>query len=223
MKKENIDLRPLKKISFLSLEDIFSKSIKDISTWCLLITNLIVIILAIVQKWNIGEILWIYWMQSIIIGVFYFLKILIVNNISIELPIQNYPNRKYFGNLKYFLAVFFLIHYGIFHLVYMAFLSMPFFLNLEIYKFSFYSLEILISVGLFFANHLFSFLYNFRQDREKKMNINSVIFQPYLRIIPIHLTIIAGGFLFNQNIIILLFFLILKTFSDLVMHVREHA
>ena len=41
---------------------------------------------------------------------------------------------------------------------------------------------------------------------------------PYARIIPMHLTIIIGATFVNA----LPFFLVLKTFSDAVMHVVEH-
>src|SRR3989344_624904 len=53
-----------------------SQFIFDSSTLGLLLSNVIVIVLAVAQKWDISTALWVYWLQSIIIGFFNFLRIL---------------------------------------------------------------------------------------------------------------------------------------------------
>jgi len=45
---------------------------------------------------------------------------------------------------------------------------------------------------------------------------------PYARIIPMHLTLVFGG-LFIASKFWLVFFLLLKTLTDLIAHVAEHA
>ncbi len=71
-------------------------------------------------------------------------------------------------------------------------------------------------------NHLFSFRFNRRRDQTKKPNIGAVMFWPYARILPIHLTIILGtGVMDGSHALIL--FLGLKTAADLVMHAIQHA
>jgi hypothetical protein len=71
---------------------------------------------------------------------------------------------------------------------------------------------------LFFINHLFSYIYNRPKDT-KKQNIGSLMVYPYIRIIPMHLTIIFGPVFPNAA---LPFFLMLKTFADCTMHIVEH-
>lgn len=62
------------------------------STIILLVSNLIVIILAVIQKWDTSTVLWVYWMQSIIIGFFQFLRILSLKKFSTEnFKINNQP------------------------------------------------------------------------------------------------------------------------------------
>lgn len=53
----------------------------------------------------------------------------------------------------------------------------------------------------------------------KKQNIGILMFYPYARIFPMHFTICTAAFLGQA---ILPFFLILKTFADVVMHTIEH-
>jgi hypothetical protein len=193
-------------------------SFTDPSTLALLGSNLITIILALAQHWSLLTIMWIYWSQSVIIGVFSFIKILSLKDFSTE---DFYSNGKLVlptTKTKVSTAFFFAFHYGFFHFVYMIFL-LSFTLTDAI------SFGRLVSVGsivfaacIFFVNHMFSYFYNRKHDT-KKQNIGSIMFFPYARIIPMHLTIIFGMFLGPASIVL---FLILKTVADLIMHVVEH-
>ena len=49
------------------------------------------------------------------------------------------------------------------------------------------------------------------------------MFFPYLRILPMHLTIIVGGAIGSAGTGALLFFLVLKTIADVIMHRIEHS
>ena len=91
--------------------------------------------------------------------------------------------------------------------------------------------NIWFSCGLFFANHLYSYL-TYRHDRPKGvMYINEQFFRPYQRIIPMHLTIIFGSvvvfalqvFGIQSTMPVLVLFLLLKTHSDLSVHLITHA
>jgi len=59
-----------------------SKIRPDQSIRLLLFSNVIVIILALVQHWSIGELLWIYWWQNVIIGFFNWRRILTLKSFS---------------------------------------------------------------------------------------------------------------------------------------------
>ena len=76
---------------------------------------------------------------------------------------------------------------------------------------------ILIGMGLFLYNHYYSYKSNYKRDRNANKNIGKLMFQPYARIIPIHLTIIFGTIL-NKGLIL---FLIIKTIIDFLMHNSE--
>lgn len=194
------------------------KFFNDPSLWFLLLSNLAMIYIATKENWNLSTIMWVYWFQSITIGLFNFIRILQLKEFSTEgFKINGEPAQST-QNTKNFTAFFFLFHYGIFHLVYMIFLLTGIFTkaygntpNLSELKY------ILLTALLFFINHLFSYFYNKPIDT-KKQNIGSLMFYPYVRIIPMHLTIILGSAFAG----ILPLFLVLKTFADGIMHIVEH-
>jgi len=195
----------------------------DHSTLLLLFANFIMIFFAIYENWNLLTIMFIYWCQSVIIGIFTFFKILNLKNFSTEgMKFSNIPALPTTGT-KIGIAFFFLFHYGFFHFGYLLFLIVNPFFNTSSQT-SFTDLTILFVVGIFFINHLFSFLYNREKDSKKKQNIGKVMMFPYIRIVPMHLTIIFGSFFIMAGSpqISLILFLILKTIADIAMHIVEH-
>ncbi|MBU0879375.1 hypothetical protein KKC67_00480 [Patescibacteria group bacterium] len=190
----------------------------DPSLWFLLLSNLATIFFATTENWNLSTIMWVYWFQSITIGFFNFIRILQLKEFSTEgFKINGQPAQSTQGT-KFFTAFFFLFHYGFFHFIYLIFLltgtftkaygNVPDFIELK---------YIFLTALLFFVNHLFSYFYNRPRDT-KKQNIGSLMFYPYARIIPMHLTIIFGSAFVGA----LPFFLVLKTFADGIMHIVEH-
>jgi hypothetical protein len=109
-------------------------------------------------------------------------------------------------------AVFFLIHYGFFHLIYASFLSSKF------GKASF--LQALAVIGIFVIYQGFSFFYNRKWDAKKRPNIGTMMFFPYARIIPMHLTIFFAGSRWGQHLALPVF-LFLKLLADVIMHIVE--
>lgn len=192
----------------------------NLSTISLLISNLIVITLAIVQKWDISTVLWVYWMQSIIIGFFQFLRILSLKKFSTENFKINNQSVSPTTQTKTFTAFFFVFHYGFFHFIYAIFLF-NFFSNQPL-DFTYLFLGGLI----FFLNHFFSYQHNKVIDEQKTLpagrqvqNIGTLMFAPYARIVPMHLIIVFGAIL-DQSILVI--FLLLKTLVDLIMHTFKH-
>ena len=193
----------------ISKENLYDKSLLF-----LIFTNIIIIIIALVENWDAFEILFIYWCQSIIIGFFNVIKILTYG--------AGDNNRSYFSE-KIFSSIFFIFHYGMFHAGYLFFL---YFLSdgrisISIFFNNFYFSSMIL---LLFINHMFSFVYNKYILKEKQKDIGTIFFQPYARIIPMHLTIILGGFFLLMDIpqITLVIFLILKTAVDVMMHIKVH-
>ena len=52
-------------------------------------------------------------------------------------------------------------------------------------------------------------------------NIGSMMFSPYIRIMPMHAFIVFGAFFAGPHVA-LVFFMILKTLADEAMHALEH-
>ncbi len=215
----------------LSLPGIF----EDPSAITLLISNLIVLGLAIAEGWNLIVIMLVYWAQSVIIGFFNFLKILTwnppttVDNVlsDIQSGGKKLPNPLLWAG-KIFLAGFFAIHYGGFHLGYLLFILSGIF----VMPFAGAGapaidwLMIAATSAIFFANHLFSFIYNFKRDNTATKPIMQIMFSPYARIIPMHLTIIFGSmltFFFGSPGLATILFLLLKTAADMKMHADGHS
>lgn len=188
----------------------------DPSALSLTASNLVTIGFALAQGWELSVLMWIYWSQSIIIGLSNFARILSLREFSTQGFRINNRAVEPTEQTKRKTAFFFLIHYGFFHLIYFAFLLTDSKLNRG------QLVPVLLCVAMFLVNHSYSFLHNLKRDLARKPNIGTVMFFPYARIIPLHLTIIFGSMLAKGTGRMVLF-LVLKTFADLIMHGVEHA
>ncbi|MBN1556278.1 MAG: hypothetical protein JXA11_16175 [Phycisphaerae bacterium] len=193
----------------------------DRTTLSLIASNLVTIVVALWQNWPLGVIMWIYWGQSVIIGVFNFFRILDLQQFSTKGFQIDGKNVEPTRGVKIQTAVFFLFHYGFFHVGYALFLAV---------LFSRGSSRDIFGIGIctlvFAGNHFFSFWQNRRRDRTRTPNIGTIMGFPYARIVPMHLTIIFGGWMVMAGVharLILLLFLVLKTVADVIMHMVEHA
>ncbi|MDD5593700.1 MAG: DUF6498-containing protein [Candidatus Margulisbacteria bacterium] len=196
------------------------------SLWSLITANLLVAALALRFDWSLIELLWIYWCQSVIIGVINFIKLLTLADFSTEGFTVNGRSVPANQLTKFSTALFFALHYGTFHLVYLIFLSVFTLAGNELPLGPGVTsvAGIVFSTLVFLANHLFSFYSNWPQER-LGTNIGQQMFIPYVRIIPMHLTIIFGAVLGSATggtFVPLLLFLALKTFADVALHLYEH-
>ncbi len=55
-----------------------------LSTLSLIFSNFLVIIFAVIDNFSALDVLWIYWAQSVIIGIFNFIKLIALKNFSTE-------------------------------------------------------------------------------------------------------------------------------------------
>src|SRR4030042_6437502 len=92
------------------------------SSMLLILSNLVAIGLAVWEHWNLPTIMWLYWWQSVTIGIFNFFRILKVKDISTEGLLINGKPAEPTKKTQRYIAFFFLAHYGGFHLAYMIFL-----------------------------------------------------------------------------------------------------
>ena len=199
----------------------FNRSLRfDISTKVLILANVVTIIFALAQKWNVTDVMWVYWAQSVIIGCFTYRRILDLKLFSTKgMSVNNVPLEPT-EEAKRQTARFFLLHYGFFHLVYFLFLC-----ELATPLSVLSAIGIAVCILIFLVNHWFSYKKNRLSDMNRTLKLGTVFMTPYVRIIPMHLTIILGGVLITEgsmNTLVLLLFLVLKTLADVIMHIIEH-
>ncbi len=197
------------------MHKLFHSVIKDPSAWLLVISNIVAAYLAFINSASLYGFLWLYWFQSVFIGIFNFLYILLLKEFSTKGFSSGGKPVPVTRAAKITTAFFFLIHYNGFHLAYAIFL----FIGTD-------SLTKTISViypaiVVLFLNHLISFFYNRIQNASKKPNLGQVMFSPYIRIVPMHLFILVGGIFINSSIGIIVFILI-KTLIDVILHAVKH-
>ncbi len=194
------------------------------STLSLLFSNLLVILFAVIDKLSAADVLWIYWSQSVIIGIFAAVEILSLKEFSTAGFRQGRKPVLPTKAAKYSTAVFFVFHYGFFHLVYAVFLGV----------FSHFAGQgpsgrgkgfIFYSAAIFFARYFIDFLASRNIERQELPNLGRMMLAPYVRIVPMHLTIIlgafigvAGSFSAGADLAILVLFTGIKTAVDLITH-----
>lgn len=204
----------------------------------ILLTNAVTFAIALWQDWSVLQLMWPFWAQSVIIGWFArqrMLKLqafctqgLRINNRSVEPTPQT----------QRWVANFFALHYGFFHLGYFVFLLAFTVMadatgaievlitdsntRSQVHIGSVHPFDFLIFIALsvgFWQSHRASHQEHVEADLGNTPSLGALMFMPYLRIIPMHFCIIlaiplGGGALW--------LFMLLKTGADALMHVVEH-
>jgi hypothetical protein len=190
----------------------------------LVLANLFPLYGVVVLGWKIFPVIFLFWLENLIIGAFNVLRILVAD-----------PGNRNFWFLKVFLIPFFCVHFGLFTFVHGVFV-MGFFGGMFKTGAPFPGEDVIIGfirqyqlgvpiIGLALS-HAISFGVNYIGGGEY-LNANpaSLMQQPYGRVIVLHATILCGGFLvtiFQSPMIGLLVLILLKIGLDLRSHAREH-
>ena len=174
--------------------------------------------------WKVFPVIFLFWLENLVIGALTVFRMLLAD-----------PKNKPFWILKIFLIPFFCVHYGLFTFVHGVFViglfggmfrqGAPFPGEAVVIGFiRQYQLGWAI-VGLA-GSHLLSFVVNYIGEGEYlKANPMSLMQQPYGRVIVLHITVLAGGFLvamLQSPLVGLLLLVGLKISLDLRSHFREH-
>jgi hypothetical protein len=188
----------------------------DRSVFVLIAANLLTLLIAWWTHMSLRELMLVYWIQNVIIGICSAIRILSLERFSTEnLKMNDQPVTEEPAS-KRKVALFFVLHYGMFHFGYLMFLS--------------FEREpapggsaagYLFCALVFAANHGYSLLQNVRQDALGRPNLGTLMFLPYARIVPMHVTILAGSALYGGAHAFALFGA-LKIIADAVMHTVEH-
>ena len=184
---------------------------KDIAS--LVMANVLALGIAIAAGWSASALMLVYWAQSVIIGLAYVVRMLSLQRFSTDGLTMNGRPVPATPAARLRVVVFFALHYGFFHAVYLAFLLGD--------GGAVFDRWLAVAVVAFVLNHVYSYRYNRILDRRGKPNLGTLMFTPYLRIVPMHLTVILGGVL-GAGTTTLLLFGMLKTLADVAMHVVEH-
>ena len=173
---------------------------------------------AFIQNWSAGIVMWLYWSQSVSIGILWFLKIISLRENSWK---DGEVDSEEFCLKKSKAALSFLIAYGAFHFGYFQGLQSVF----PSIKF----MDVLPMASVFCLCHGFSFCYNKKWDfkLKPKTSIGDFMSFPFMRIVPMHLTFMLGGALIHVTKgtfparTVLVIFMLLKIFPDVYMHALE--
>lgn len=186
------------------------KIVRDPALWALIGFNLLLIVHYRQDVKEYSTIIWLYWCQSVLLGLFTFFDMMTMKaeDISVEnMTINNQPATP--KQAKGCFPWFFLVHYGGFHFGYLIFLFVDFnFLDIDFRSFKWSLLALLIS-------YIFLFIQNKKKYSHVKRNIGTMFFMPYIRIVPMHLTILLPKFYHWQPA---LTFLVLKMAMDIIGH-----
>jgi len=150
-------------------------------------------------------VVWIYWFQSITIGLFNFLDLLTIKNYDATgLKMNDQPVTA--GN-KGCTAWFFLFHFGAFHIGYAVFLLADLGIRSVNKK------VLLLGIAAFFLEAMINFMRQKQMERTVTFNLGTMFFLPYLRIIPMHLMILLPAFFGWEPSLL---FLVLKMGADIL-------
>ena len=189
----------------------------------LLLANLFPLYGVLFLGWEVFLVILIFWLENVIIGAFNVLRMLVAA-----------PRDGASWAAKAFMVPFFCVHYGGFCAGHGVFV-VGFFGGLARFEGTFRSLEDVFgfvrSSGLEWAvlglalSHGVSFVMNYlRKGEYRNANLDELMFQPYGRIVILHLTIILGGFAamaLRSPVWALVLLIGLKVMVDLRAHLKE--
>lgn len=176
----------------------------DVGLLFTLATNVYLIWEYVHNNASIDTIILLFYVQSVLIGVFNALDMFTVNttNANEKSEAAELPRSS-----KGCAGLFFMVHYGGFHFVYLFFL--PQIINFQNINWPLFQL----ALALLVIGCIINFIQDKLRNRIQSANLLAMFFMPYARIIPMHLTILAPQFL---HISAPLLFLSLKTIADVI-------
>lgn len=188
----------------------YALALHDSTVWTLIIANLYPLISIFRGEVGAMNIVILYWFQSVLIGFVAFVRLFFIERGSKGA------------------AIFFLVHYGFFHFVYSIFLFA--FSRTNVTSITSDWTWFASAISLFAFHHGRSFIVhreeyeNSMQGMDDKARQSKIFATPYIRIIPMHLAIIFGGALSTVmgSFGVALVLLVLKTISDVTIHVFSH-
>jgi hypothetical protein len=188
----------------------------DRSAWALIAANLLVIGVALKLGMRLADMLVVYWIQSMIIGVCGFIRILSLKRFSSRGFSVTWGPVEETLRFRVQLALFFAFFYGTLHVFYLG--GIIIFAGV---RFDAPPSGYAICAVVFALNHGYSLYVNLAKDAAGRPNVGTVTMLPIARMLPMHLTIILGGAA-GGGAVAMAIFLSLKVAVDVLMHCVEH-
>jgi hypothetical protein len=198
---------------------------KPVSAWVLLAANLVPLAGVLFWNWNVFALIVLFWMENVIVGVFFVLRMLLAD-----------PRDPALWAGKLLMIPFFCFHYGLFTVVHGTFVFSIFggngypVRNLELLEPAMRAANdyaLWLPVGVLVASHLFSFLWNYLYRGEfRRAQLARLMATPYGRVVVLHVGIILGGIAtmaLGSPLWALLVLLGMKIGLDLKAHLKEHS
>ena len=189
------------------------------STLALLTANLMPLLGVLALNWSVAPIMIFYWSENLVVGFYNVLKMRRAQG-SVEGSGTTLNGRPVHGTDRKAMIFFFIVHYGIFTLVHGLFIMVLFGARLR-GVFSDLGLALLFLA----ASHGVSYRRNFIGRGEyQRVAFTTLFWQPYARVIIMHITILAGGAWAQAKgspVYALVVLVTLKTLIDLALHLLE--
>lgn len=210
------------------------------SLFVLLLSNLLVLGLAWQQDWNAVQVLLVYWVQVMIMLFFSGLRILTMRRDQTHVLFAMRDRAESFvgiiilGTVVQFVflntILWMTAEDSIQFLLLESFFTTPSgYVNYVLDQLlPLVDTAFMISIVLFFLNHLFSFVYNRLRNIDESLTGNQEVRKMYYRILPLQvISTVGGGALFtttsvDANQMLILLFMLAKTAGDILLHVKEH-
>lgn len=181
----------------------------------LIVINLIPLVGVFALGWDVGFLMLIYWMETVVIGLFNIPKLLTSRGRNKDRPWW----LVWLGNS--FITAFFCFHYGMFNFGHVTFLK-------SLFDLPAVGPDVLIVAGGLSLSHAFSLIVNWFGKREyEDVTVNEQMFKPYGRVIIMHVAILLGGFFLNGGnrgaLGPLILLIAMKTGFDVMAHAVSHG
>lgn len=189
----------------------------------LIAANLVPLAGVLFFGWNILTILALYWVENGIVGAFN------VARIAHAVGPDDKSGPATGQNSRAYMVPFFVLHYGLFWVVHGVFVfALGAFAPSAAadYYEQFSPIGVVLGAVALAISHGASYVRNFIGRGEyRRTSPRSQFWQPYPRLLVLHITILGGAFLlisFDQPVLLIALLVVLKTVIDLVLHLRAH-
>ncbi len=204
-----------------------------ISVASLLVTNIFLLIMALIFEWKTYDQMMVFWTENLVIGLITVFKIPFCRPIDPEQE-SHYPVPRSW--IRWVAIPFFLLHFLLFSAMHLAFITMIFQADTDRYARS-HELQLfpqLNYTALLFGfiallvNHSISYFIHFIRKKEYlRYKIDEMMFIPYKRLIFVHLIVLSFGvgiafFQLESAATIVIFYLV-KIWIDYKRHKAEHS